>query len=348
MTKNWREGPSQERGVCSLYLGHFERLEFCELMTSRDADLETASEHEPPLVSVVIPCHNGARFVGPAIESVLAQSHPRIEVIVIDDGSIDDTANIARSYPVIYRYQQQSGTSAARNHGLAQSRGKYIQFLDHDDRLLPEAIETGVRLLETNPDAAIAVGEHRYIDAQGTVLGASNKRAAGRDHYAMLLEHNFIETPCSAFHRRSSFLKTGNYADGVQGAEDYELYLRMARNFPLIAHEGLVAEYRLHSTNTSRNSEVMMQVSHRVLAMELAYVRGNGAREHCHRNGVRFVDRHFGRLLTRELVRDGQLPAEERRRKLGLLRRHYAPGFVAVWVCSFLPHRLVSAFTGTS
>jgi len=316
-------------------------------MEARDVELETASGHEPPLVSVVIPCHNGARFVGSAIESVLAQSHPRIEVIVIDDGSIDDTANAARSYPVTYRYQQQSGTAAARNHGLAQSRGKYIQFLDHDDRLLPDAIGIGVTILEAHPDAAIAVGEHRYIDADGRVLGASNKRAAGRDHYAMLLEHNFIETPCSAFHRRSSFLKTGNYVDGVQGAEDYELYLRMARNFPLIAHEGLVAEYRLHSTNTSRNSEVMMQVSHRVLAMELPYVRGDRARERSRQNGVRFVDRHFGRLLTRELLRDRQLPVEDRRRKLSLLRRHYAPGFVGVWICSCLPSRLVSAVTGT-
>ena len=91
-----------------------------------------------PLVSVVIPCYNSARYLGETIESVLAQTYARVEVIVVDDGSTDATPKIAQSYPVQYVYQTNRGISAARNAGVVHSRGKYVQFLDHDDRLLPD------------------------------------------------------------------------------------------------------------------------------------------------------------------------------------------------------------------
>src|SRR5580658_5195808 len=147
-----------------------------------------------PLVSVVIPCYNSARYLGETIESVLAQTYARVEVIVVDDGSTDATPKIAQSYPVQYVYQANRGISAARNTGVIHSRGKYVQFLDHDDRLLPTAIEVGVKFLEERPECAMAIGEHRYIQADGTAIGYSHKHSIGRDHYAELLEHNFIET----------------------------------------------------------------------------------------------------------------------------------------------------------
>ena len=99
-----------------------------------------------PLVSVVIPCYNSARYLGETIESVLAQTYARVEVIVVDDGSIDTTPKIAQSYPVQYLYKTNGGISAARNTGVVHSRGKYVLFLDHDDRLLPTAVEVGLTL----------------------------------------------------------------------------------------------------------------------------------------------------------------------------------------------------------
>src|ERR1700677_2300753 len=149
----------------------------------------------PPLVSVVIPCYNSARYLAETIESALAQSYPRVEIIVVNDGSRDETGRIACSYGVRYIYQANRGISAARNTGIRHCRGEYVLFLDHDDRLLPHAVETRVRLLEEHRECALAVGEHRYIGADGKAIGCSNKRASGRDHYLMLLEHNFIETP---------------------------------------------------------------------------------------------------------------------------------------------------------
>ena len=294
-----------------------------------------------PLVSVVIPCYNSARYLAETVESVLAQTYARIEVILVDDGSTDATPEIARSYPVQYVYQANRGISAARNTGVVHSRGEYVQFLDHDDRLLPTAIEVGVKYLEERPECAMAIGEHRYIQADGTAIGYSHKHAVGRDHYAELLEHNFIETPCSVLHRRSALDLTGLFAEEVQGAEDYELYLRTARQSPVLTHDVAVAEYRLHDANTSGNAERMFMVSLEVLNMELPYVQGDRERLRMQRRGVRFVQREFGRRLTRELIGNRQ-QSEDNRRKIGVLWRNYRAGWMAVMVSRLLPARLVN------
>jgi hypothetical protein len=224
---------------------------------------------------------------------------------------------------------------------VAHCLGKYVQFLDHDDRLLPKAIEVGVKFLEEQPGCAMAVGEHRYIQADGTEIGYSRKHTIVRSQYEELLEHNFIETPCSVLHRRSALELTGLFDERVQGAEDYELYLRTARQSPVITHDVPVAEYRLHEANTSGNAERMFMVSLEVLKMELPYVQGDREKLRMHRRGIRFVQREFGRRLTRELIANRQ-PSEDNRRKLGVLWRNYRAGWMAVIVSRVLPARLVN------
>jgi Glycosyl transferase family 2 len=294
-----------------------------------------------PLVSVVIPCYNSARYLSETIESVLAQTYAQVELIVVNDGSTDRTAEIAQSYPLQYVYQKNGGISAARNTGVLHSRGKYVLFLDHDDRLLPRAIEVGVKSLEERPECAMAVGEHRYIQADGTEIGFSHKSAIVRDHYEELLEHNFIETPCSVLHRRSALDLTGLFVEKVQGAEDYEMYLRTARQNPILTHGTAVAEYRLHDSNISGNAERMFNVSLEVLEMERPYVQGDPKKLRQHRRGVRFAQRQFGRRLTRELIGNRQ-PSGDNRRKMGVLWSNYRPGWVAVKVSRVLPARLVT------
>jgi hypothetical protein len=138
------------------------------------------------------------------------------------------------------------------------------------------------------------------------VLGSSSKYAVGRNYY-LLLKHNFIETPCSVLHRRSALPKTGVFDKSVNGAEDYELYLRIARHSEFLVHGTTVSEYRLHDSSLSRDAERMMVASYRVLQME--------------------------RWLTNA----------DMRRKLRLLRTHYFIGFVVVTVSRFLPARLLNS-----
>src|SRR5262245_8511327 len=111
----------------------------------------------PGLVSIVIPCFNQARFLATAIESALAQTDQRCEIIVVDDGSTDDTRTVAAEYPTVTCISQtNAGLPAARNCGLRRSTGEYVIFLDADDRLLAEAAKRGVGELLRNPDCAFA------------------------------------------------------------------------------------------------------------------------------------------------------------------------------------------------
>ena len=302
--------------------------------------------HEP-LVSVVIPCYNAERFLAETIESALAQTYRPIEVIVVDDGSSDNTAQIAQSYPTRFITQKNGGVSAARNNGIRQSRGKYILFLDHDDRLLPQAVEIGVDLLERNPDCPMAVGEHRYIGPNGEALGHSGKCATGRDPYLMLLEHNFVETPCSALHRRSSFSSVGMFDETLHGAEDHELYLRIARSGTIIAHDHQVSEYRQHETNSSRDAGLMLLVSHRVMQMELPYIQDDRKKLESHQRGLRFVARRFGRQLTRQLIEEKHPLDPENRERLELLRNHYTRGFAAAVLSRLVPESVLDMLLGS-
>src|SRR6266478_7138747 len=165
---------------------------------SADGSLKSVLMPESDLVSVIIPCYNQAHFLHEAIDSVLAQTYSNREILVVDDGSSDATAAVARSYPhVRYVYQENAGPSAARNTGLKQTCGEYLVFLDADDRLLPEALEVGVDSLHQHPECAFASGFCRLIVADGSLLGKPEQLSVARDHYLEFLRANYIWCPGS-------------------------------------------------------------------------------------------------------------------------------------------------------
>ncbi len=126
----------------------------------------------PGMVSVVVPTHNRARIVGAAIESVLAQSYQNVEVIVVDDGSTDDTRSVVERYGprVRYLYQTNGGVSSARNLGFANARGEFIALLDSDDEFLPWKLEAQVRLLQAHPDVGMVWTDMTAVSPDGRVL----------------------------------------------------------------------------------------------------------------------------------------------------------------------------------
>ena len=141
-----------------------------------------------PLVSVIVPCYNGAAFLEEALRSALAQSYPEVEVVVVDDGSTDSSGEIARRFPVRYIRQENRGLSEARNSGIRESKGSYLVFLDADDRLKPRAIETGLNALALRPDCALTVGDHVFIAADSSYLADSTKERQLHCHYEALLK----------------------------------------------------------------------------------------------------------------------------------------------------------------
>src|ERR687897_543812 len=170
---------------------------------------------EGGMVSVVIPCYNQADFLSDAIESVLSQSYKDLEIIVVNDGSEDDTEEVASAYVaedprVRLITQQNRGLAEARNRGLAEARGEYVVFLDSDDRLVEEALEVGVRELAAHPECAFVAGRCTYIAADGSpILRLAQGRVEGDPHIE-LLRAGPILVP-AVMYRRSVFGVVGGF-----------------------------------------------------------------------------------------------------------------------------------------
>lgn len=232
----------------------------------------------PPLLSVVIPCYRQAHFLAQALESVLAQTHTSHEIIVIDDGSPDDVpAVIGRYANVLYHRQDNRGLGAARNAGLERAKGEYIVFLDADDRLLPTALAIGAETLAARPDCAFVWGFNRPIDVRGNLLPFKPKSFSGGASYRQLLRENVVGPPVGVMFRRAVVAAVGGFDAGLRHAEDYELYLRLARKHPSYCHQELIAEYRLHDANMSSNHAGMLLGMLTALDAQRAWI-GNDAK----------------------------------------------------------------------
>jgi glycosyltransferase involved in cell wall biosynthesis len=175
-----------------------------------------------PLVSVVIPCFNYGRFLGEAIGSVLDQTYAPLEVIVVDDGSSDDTQAVARSYPVRLITQKNRGVCEAVNLGIGAASGEFVMRLDADDALMDTYIEETMRALQHAPDAAFA-----YSD--GTYIGSRNGTFHVDDFQSERLAEGGYAV-CLALMRKSLFERVGGYDVEMAAlrCEDWDLWLTFA------------------------------------------------------------------------------------------------------------------------
>jgi glycosyltransferase involved in cell wall biosynthesis len=293
-----RCGDDLELGVRAV-LADGSRAEVGGVEVRREGGEDGAAE---PLVSVVIPCFNQAHYLGEAIESVLAQTHPRLELVVVDDGSRDNSSEVAARYPGVRRVRQPNrGVAAARNHGLAESGGEYVVFLDADDRLLPRALEVGVRRLAAVPEAAFAAGMPRDIGRGGTVIREARQPLITRDHYLKLLEECFIWSGSSLVYRRQALDAVGGFNEGRVAADDYELYLKLSRAFPVVCHGEVVTEYRRHGANTTRNAGLVLSSQIQVLNGQRRGLRGREEKA-ARRLGIRNTRAQQGEALVERIA----------------------------------------------
>jgi glycosyltransferase involved in cell wall biosynthesis len=280
--------------------------------------------------------------LGEAIESVLAQSYPRFEIIVVDDGSTDDTSKVAARYPgVRYVYQNNQGVSAARNSGLARSEGEYVVFLDADDRLLPEALEAGLKCLKAHSECAFASGRYRFIAGDGSFLKPQRQRFVDKDSYVALLRRNYIGPPAAVMYRRAVFESVGGFDPPADMSADTDIYLRIASRFPICSHEEEVAEYRWHGANTSGDYARMLSTALYALRKQREHVRGNEQYQEAYDAGVRGRQGAFGDRLVDE-VRTHAREREWKRALRGIvaLLRHYPRGITLLNERRMRRHRL--------
>ena len=244
--------------------------------TSADGSLKGVSMPESGLVSVIIPCYNQAHFLDEAIESVLTQTYPNREIIVVDDGSTDDTAEVARRYSMVrYVNRENAGPSAARNAGVEAGHGKYLVFLDADDRLLPEALEIGVDCLRQHPECAFVSGHCRLIVTDGSLLAKPKQPSIKRDYYLEFLRRNYIWALSTVMCQRTAFEIVKGFDTSLGRCEDYDLYLRITRDHPIFCHNQFVADYRLHNSTRSVEHSLMLQDTLSALAGQWDFVKGS-------------------------------------------------------------------------
>lgn len=199
-------------------------------MTLREAHCTQGGLYkESPRVSIVIPTFNNALFMREALESIFAQTYGSYEVIVVDDGSTDDTRSVLEPYRnrIHYRYQEHAGVSTARNRGLTASKGDYVVFLDGDDRLLPTKLFEQVAYLDTYPTIGYVHSGWQIIDRHGNLKATVEPwhRASKLDLESLLRAHPFFLGAIMI--RRNWMEKAGEFNRTLPQAEDVEYFLRL-------------------------------------------------------------------------------------------------------------------------
>jgi glycosyltransferase involved in cell wall biosynthesis len=214
-------------------------------------------------VTVVIPTYNHGRYIVDAVESALAQTHRPLEIVVIDDGSTDDTAERLAPYrgQIECIWQENQGLSAARNAGIRRARGEWIAFLDADDVWAPEKTESQLRAAAAIPDAmligAAGRGDRQFDSAP---LRPQVHRCGVRD---------FLTTtpfgPSSALMRRSVFERVGLFDEELSPVADRDMWLRVAAVYPVIWIDWPCWWYRESPEQMSRDPHLMFESLRRLL-----------------------------------------------------------------------------------
>lgn len=225
--------------------------------------------------AIVIPAYNAARYLNETLRSVLDCADCIDEIIIVDDGSIDNTLQIAKNTQWIngtinIQYQANSGVSSARNTGLAQVTAEYVCFLDADDRLIEGGISALIRHLRESPDSIGAFGRVRYIDETSKLheLSHSQQDSVPSPIVTLLdvLQANFVDTPGAILFRTDAIRRVGGFDTSLTVGEDWELYTRVCMLGTIIRCSEPVVEYRVHSASAMRQGSLRAESFEPVLS----------------------------------------------------------------------------------
>jgi glycosyltransferase involved in cell wall biosynthesis len=201
-----------------------------------------------PEVSVIIPTYNSAHFLPEAIDSVLAQTFRDYELIIVDDGSTDDTEEVVKRYgdKIKYLRQENRGPGPAKNTGIKNSRGPLIATLDADDKWLLDKLEVQVEYMRSHPQIGLVYGNVSTFDDRGVITEAydgTHRKVYQGEVFDQLLLQNFISS-ITIMVRRESLEKVGMFPEDVMISEDWHLWLRIAKEYPIGYIDRPLALYR--------------------------------------------------------------------------------------------------------
>ncbi|MCI5127083.1 MAG: glycosyltransferase [Candidatus Electrothrix sp. AUS3] len=219
-----------------------------------------------PLVSIIIPSYNHEKYIIEAVNSVFAQSYQNIELIIIDDGSNDNSVNIInklvdlnRNHKIKFIAQDNAGLSKTLNKGVRLSSGEYIGFLASDDVYLPNKIEENIAALKkTGNDVGAVYSDGYIIDSQGNYYSRFSTKypiPISKNIYKELLVQNWIPA-LSVLYKKDCFLSVGWFDEDFT-TEDYDFFIRFSKKYKILFLNTTLFCYRQHGNNTSSNTEAM-------------------------------------------------------------------------------------------
>lgn len=221
----------------------------------------------PDLISVIIPTYNHAHFLGDAIQSALKQSYGALEIIVVDDGSIDHTRTLVESFGARVRYlwQENRGLSGARNTGILAAQGKYIALLDADDFWEPTYLEQMHRLLASQPTVGAVYAGLQFVNSKGErLVQRSVETVPSAQLYDRLLDGEFF-APSAVLLRQECFATVGLFDEGLRASEDWDMWLRVAQSYEVVGLAQPLLNYRVHSHNMSADPALMLRYQSMVI-----------------------------------------------------------------------------------
>ena len=223
---------------------------------------DRSGANSSPLVSVVVASYNQSQFIQETIDSILNQDYPALELIVVDDGSTDGTAEILQGYASDRRvkviYQENSGQTVAKNRGCKEASGKYIAFCDSDDYWLPGKLTDQVACAEADGNIAVVYGESAWINERGeTIPRYRTPRHSGRIT-AQLLFENFVTFP-TVMVRRDVFEEVGGFDEQLTMSIDYDLWLRISVGHDFLYVPKDYACYRIWGGQMSRRMDERLE-----------------------------------------------------------------------------------------
>lgn len=214
-----------------------------------------------PTVSVIIPAYNAGKFLGETVRSVLTQSYTDFEIVICDDGSTDNTAEVAQSFSdarVKYIRHTNIGVSATRNNGAKNSSGKFLAFLDADDIFYRDNLAKKAEALEKNPAAGMAFADCDVIDGDGKKTGeVLTGKSEDILRHLLLWNGTVIPGPSSILVTREAFEKVNGFDTQFSTAADQDFFFRVAHRFPCVRVSEVLTAYRKHGSNMHMNIALM-------------------------------------------------------------------------------------------
>lgn len=282
-------------------------------------------------IAVVIPTYNHAKYLGQALHSVFNQSLAPAEIIVVDDGSTDNTQELVAVFnEVVYLKQENKGLSAARNVGWRKATSPYVVFLDADDLLFKDALRLNAVCFENNPFSAFVSGCHNLINEFGDTTDNSVSWV-DNPGYESMLKRNYIGMNGTVMYKRET-LEQFPFDENLKSCEDYDQYLRITYKLPTIHHINKVAAYRKHGSNMSSNVVIMFTEALKVLDRQKPMLRTARERE-AFQEGCKYWKEKYLPSVVGNIFRHSE-NADLRSRKWLLVRRYWYP-ILKLYISSF-------------